>query len=225
MNNKRYGIEVLHWAGMKDEFLSNLKDILIENPHFINFENQYGENAIHIAAKMDNVKIVKWLIENTNIDFNKTIDKGNALSIAVEHNSIKTANYLINETNIDYKVTTKEGKNIFHLLMQHGNESLIEQLLTKYPQGINCLDNKNEHCLFDFILYFSKHKKYYLFDILQESIDPDIFKVINLKKQNLLDFTLSIIEDSHTKIEKMLKEELLFSLISQLKFYLEKEIE
>lgn len=225
MDNTRYGIEVLHWAGMKDECLPYLEDILIDNPQFVNFENKYGENALHIATRVNNVEIVKWLIEKTNIDYKKVIDVGNILLIAIESNSLKIANYLIDETDIDLKVVTKDGKNIFHLLMRRGNETLLEKLLAKYPEGINVLDNDNQHCLFDFITYFSQHKNYYLFDLLQERIESNIFKVVNKKQQNLLDFTYSIIENSDSKIEKMLKEELFSPLLSQLQFYLANTIE
>lgn len=220
MTNKRYGIEVLHWAGMKDEFLPYLEDILLDNPEFINFENKFGENAIHIATRVNNFEIVKWLIEKTNIDYKKVIDKGNVLLLAIDSNSLKIANYLIEETDIDLYVTDSEGKNIFHALMKRGNDELIDKLIIKYPEGLNVLDKNNEHCLFDFITYFSQHKKHYLFDILQEKMSPETFKSINIHKQNLLQFTYSIIQNSDTKFEKMLKKELLSPLISQLEFYL-----
>lgn len=221
MTTQRYGIEVLHWAGMKDEFLPYLQDVLLDNPEFINFENKHNENALHIATRVNNFEIVKWLIEETDIDYKKVVDKGNILLIAVDNNSLKIANYLINETDIDYTAQTQEGKNIFHLLMKRGNDELIEKFLEKFPEGINVLDNDNQNCLFDFIRYFSQHKKYYLFDLLQENMSPLIFKSINKDKQNLLDFTLAIIENSDTSIEKSLKEELYSPLISQLEFYLQ----
>lgn len=221
MTNTRYGIEVLHWAGMKDECLPYLEDLLLDYPQFTNFENKFGENAIHIATRVNNFEIVKWLIEKTNIDYKKVIDKGNALLLAIESNSLKIANYLIDETDIDLHATNSEGKNIFHSLMKRGNDDLIEKVLEKYPEGINVLDKNNENCFFDFITYFSQHKKYYLFDILQEKMNSNIFNSVNNKEQNLLQFTYSVIENSDTKFEKALKEELLSPLISQLEFYIQ----
>lgn len=221
MTTQRYGIEVLHWAGMKDEFLPNLQDVLLDNPEFITFENKHHENALHIATRVNNFEIVKWLIEGTTIDYKKMVDKGNILLIAIENNALKITNYLINETDIDYTVQTQEGKNIFHLLMKRGNDELIEHFLQKFPQGINVLDNENQNCLFDFITYFSQHKKYYLFDLLQEHMSPDILRTRNKLNQNILDYTLSIIENSDSTIEKQLKEDLYSPLISQLEFYLQ----
>ena len=83
MTTQRYGIEVLHWAGMKDEFLPYLQDVLLDNPEFINFENKHNENALHIATRVNNFEIVKWLIEETDIDYKKVVDKGNILLIEV----------------------------------------------------------------------------------------------------------------------------------------------
>lgn len=221
MENQRFGIEVLHWAGMKDEFLPYLQDVIFTHPEFINFENRFGENALHVATRVNNFEIVKWLIRHTQIDYQKVVDKGNALLIAIENNCFNIANYLIDETDIDYKACTKDGKNIFHLLMRRGNDDLIEKMLQKYPQGINVLDYYNQNCLFDFILYFVQHKKYYLFDFLLEHISPEIFKTTDYQGNNLLKFTYNVIEDSDTPLEKSLKEELYSPLIGQLEFYLE----
>lgn len=35
MTTQRYGIEVLHWAGMKDEFLPYLQDSLLIIPNLL----------------------------------------------------------------------------------------------------------------------------------------------------------------------------------------------
>lgn len=221
MENQRFGIEVLHWAGMKDEFLPCLKDIISTHPEFINFENRFGENALHIATRVNNIEIVKWLIEDTDINYQKTVDKGNALLIAIENNCFQIANYLIDKTDIDYTVCTKNGKNIFHLLMRRGNDNLIEKMLVKYPEGINVLDNYQQNCLFDYILYFVQHKKYYLFDFLLEYISPSIFKTSDNQNKNLLQFTYNYIADSDSDLEKSLKEELYSPLLGQLEFYFE----
>lgn len=221
MNNQRYGIEVLHWAGMKDEFLPQLQDIIDTNPEFINFENRFGENALHIATRVNNFEIVKWLIENTHINYQKVVDKGNALLIAIENNCFKIANYLIDNTDINFTVCTKEKQNIFHLLMRKCNDDLIDKLLTKYPEGVNLLDNKNHHCLFDYISYFPQHKKYYIFDIILNHMSQDVLKVIDINGNSLLKFTKNCIEDSHSEFEKTLKEDLFAPLLSQLEFYLQ----
>lgn len=221
MDNQRYGIEVLHWAGMKDEFLPQLEDIISTNPEFINFENRFGENALHIATRVNNFEIVKWLIENTNINYQKVVDKGNALMIAIENNCFKIANYLIDNTDIDYKTFTKDGENIFHLLMRRCNDDLVDKMLTKYPQGINLLNHNQHNCLFDYISYFTQHKKYYVFDMIVEHMSPEVFKVVDTEGFNILNFTYNIIENSDSDFEKSLKEELLAPLISQLEFYLQ----
>jgi ankyrin repeat protein len=220
MKQQRYGIEVLHWAGMKDEFLPHLEDIISTHPEFINFENKFGENALHIATRVNNIEIVKWLIEKSNINYQKVVDKGNALLIAIENNCFKIANYFIDNTDIDYTVRSQDGKNIFHFLVKRCNDELLEKMLSKYPEGINLLDNNKQHCIFDYIFYFGQHKKYYVFDMLIEHMSPKIFKQIDINGKNILDFTNYIIEDSQSSFEKLSKQELLSPLLSQLEFYL-----
>ena len=145
MKQTRYGVEVLHWAGMKDKFLPKLQEILVTNPEFTNFESKFGENALHIAARVNNFEIAKWLIEESGIDYKKTSSKGNALLIAIDSSSFEIANYLIQNTDIDFRAVNSEGKNIFHFLMRGGNDKLIQVLLEKYPEGINALDKNNEN--------------------------------------------------------------------------------
>lgn len=219
MNNQRYGIEVLHWSGMKDDFLP-LQNIFSTNSELINFENKFGENALHIASRVNNFEIVKWLIENTDINYQKLVDRGNALFIAIENHCFKIAHYLIDNTNIDYTICNEEGKNIFHLLMRTCNDDLIDKMLIKFPQAINQLDYYQQHCLFDYISFFNQHKKYYIFDKIIENMHSNVFNTKNVSGENLLQFTLNKIEDSISDFEKSLKEELFSPLVNQLDFYL-----
>ena len=214
MNETHYGIELLHWAGMSDEYLGYLDDLVFNHPEFINFENKYGENALHIASRMDNIEIVKWLIKHTDINYQKVVDKGNALLIALENNNFKIADYLLKNTDIDYTVSTHEKKNIYHLLARNGYDDIIEEMLEKFPEGINSLDIYSQNCLFDFIEYFSFHKKYYLFDLFQENMNYQIFIKENDKNYNILQFTEVLVSQSKTKIEKILKEELYSPLLN-----------
>ena len=220
MEKTRYGIEVLHWAGMKDEFLHKLQEIILENPELINFENKLGQNAAYIAARFNNLNILKWLIEEGDIDYKKVLINGNILTVAIELNSFEVANYLIDKTDIDYKVKNSLGKNIFHTLMKVCNDELIEKVLKKYPEGINVLDNGGENCLFDFISHFSRHKKYHIFDVIQERMSPNLFRKTNTSGYNLLTLTQSIIANSDSPIERSLKEQMFAPLLGQLEFYI-----
>lgn len=219
---KKYQIELFHWVGMKDDHLENVKEILESNPEFIHGENKFGENALHIACRVNNFQIAKWLIQNTDVNYNKVIDKGNALFVAIENNCFEIAEYLLNETNINYKVCNKQGKGIFHLLMQEGNDKLIDILIAKYPEGVNLLDNQMQNCLFDYILHYIKHEKTYIFDIIEQEMQPAIFNTLNTDGKNLLEFYIDYIDNSESEIEKQLKEDFFVHLKGQLEFYFAK---
>mgnify|MGYP003333903406 CR=1 FL=1 len=62
MNNEHYPIEVIHWAGMTDECLPDLKQLLEKYPDYINTKNGYNDNALIVAARTGNADIVKYLI-------------------------------------------------------------------------------------------------------------------------------------------------------------------
>lgn len=218
---QRHGIELLHWAGMKDDFLNEIQFLLNDHPEFINYENKYGENALHVAARVNNFEIFKWFIENTQINYNKKIDKGNVLLIAIENSNHQIARYLLENTDIDYKVKTEDNQNIFNYLMQSSSDFLLDFLIEKFPEGINNIDKHQQNCLFDFIVYYPRNKKSYIFDMILEHMDSEVFAIKNKMNQNLLQFTKNIIKDSKSKVERVLKEELYSSVLGQLEHYLE----
>lgn len=218
---QRHGIELLHWAGMKDDFLNEIQFLLNDHPEFINYENKYGENALHVAARVNNFEIFKWLIENTEIDYKKKIDKGNVLFIAIENSNHQIARYLLENTDIDYKIKTEDNQNIFNYLMRSSSDFLLDFLIENFPEGINNIDNHQQNCLFDFIIYYPRNKKSYIFDMILENMDSEVFAIKNKMNQNLLQFTKAIIKDSKSKVERVLKEELYSSVLGQLEHYLE----
>lgn len=188
-----YPIEAIHWAGMKDENLPDLKHILDKYPQYINAKNSQNDNLLLIATRVGNFNIVKYLIEETEININETILEGNALSVALQLNKKEIAHYLIDK-NIDTYALDNLGQNSLFLASQIGDDELIEKLLNK-GVNVNHIDSNGNNILFGFFSNYISHNNYLAFELIIHKLDKniisqknnmgiDIFKHIeNLKKE------------------------------------------
>ena len=138
-----YPIEALHWAAMKDENLNELKAILKKYPEYINATNIKNDNLLIVATRVGNFEIIKYLIEEENIDTNHSTTEGNALLIAIQNRKMDIAKYLI-ERNIDIHSIDNRGQNSLFIASQTGNDQLIETLINKNV-NVNHLDNHNQN--------------------------------------------------------------------------------
>lgn len=206
MNKKYYPIEVFHWSGMKDENINELINILNYYPEYVHEKNRVGDNCLFVATRSGNIKIVKYIIENTDIDINYISEEGNVFFVALENNKQEIIKYLLTK-NIDLSTKNKIGKNIFHLAAKKGDSDLIEILLEKKIEKLSILDldKNNRHCLFDLIENYSLHKNYWCFDLIQsnfpnsliyqkDNMGINIIEFIKIKQKELLNKyeTLSI---------------------------------
>lgn len=188
---KYYPIEVLHWSGMNDDCLDDLKSILMHHPEYINVMNPYHDNCLMIASKMGNIKMVEFLVKSTEIDINHSNNDGNALNIAVSNNQTDIVKFLIENTFISTKQKNVQGKSIYHLAAQKGNADLVEFFLEK-QLDITILDNKNRHCLFDLIESYVAHKNYWCFELIQENLPQNIFMTKGSDGKDILQYTEEI---------------------------------
>ena len=127
---KNYPIEVLHWAGMTDNCLSDLQTIIEESPELINTCTTDGDNALIIASRVNNPAIVQYLVEETAINIAQKGYHGNAFLVAVKENHQNIAMYLA-KNGVDIHAVNAEGKGAFHLAALNGNDDITEFLLEK----------------------------------------------------------------------------------------------
>jgi len=190
--NKYYPIEAFHWAGMKDEHIEELRDILNVHPEYVNSTNKYGDNCLFIASKSGNIEIVKYLVEDAGANLDHVGDDGNALMVAISSRQYEIADYLIDK-GINIAAKSKNGSNVFHIVANIGNADYIEKLLQIDGGGLKIeeLDNNKRHCLYNLISSYSFHKDYYCFELIQSSISDKVILGEDIKGVNVIDFAFN----------------------------------
>ncbi len=201
--NKYYPIEAFHWAGMKDEHIEELRDILNVHPEYVNSTNKYGDNCLFIASKSGNIEIVKYLVEEAGANLNHVGDDGNALMVAISSRQYEIADYLIDK-GINIAAKSKNGSNVFHIVANIGNADYIEKLLEIDGAVVKIeeLDNNKRHCLYNLISSYSFHKDYYCFELIQSSLSDAIILGEDIKGVNIIDFTLNVQNEMIQKTNK-----------------------
>jgi ankyrin repeat protein len=186
---KYYPIELLHWAGMKDEHIDELIDILNAHPEYIYETNDFGDNCLFIASRSGNLEMVKYIINNTKIDINCTNSDGNALLVAVSERKWEVVNYFLDETTIDKYAKNKRGEGIYHLAARAGNADLIEKLLEIDPEKrITDLDFLKRNCLFQLMENYGFHKDYWCFELIFQALPDEPLWTRDIEGLNIIDY-------------------------------------
>lgn len=201
---KNYPIEVLHWAGMNDSYLYELKRIIHESPELLNTTSKTNDNALIIASASNNIEMVKYLVEYTDIDQTLVGDSGNAFLAALKHNNTAIALYLAKHSKISIYEHDSTGKSAYHIAAFYGNDDVIQFLLEK-EVNINCVDDNLRNCLFYFVDNYTMHNNYVCFDYLEGNMDTDILKCSDKYNYNIIQYIDSLINNSENHIQKMLR--------------------
>jgi ankyrin repeat protein len=184
-----YPIELFHWSGMQDSNINMVEDILEAHPEYVHEQNAHGDNCLIIAIKSGNIQIVKYIIENTDIDINYTTKEGSALLESVKKGNVQMLDYLLSHKSIDLYAKNGKGENVYHIAAQSGNADLIEKLLEiDKTRMIGEVDNLGRHCLFSLIETYPLHKDYWCFEVILEALtDEELWKK-DTNNLNILDF-------------------------------------
>ncbi len=201
--SKYYPIEAFHWAGMKDEHIEELRDILNVHPEYVNSTNKYGDNCLFIASKSGDIEIVKYLVEEASANLNHVGEDGNALMVAISSRQYEIADYLIDK-GINIAAKSKNGSNVFHIVANIGNADYIEKLLEIDGADVKIeeLDNNNRHCLYNLISSYSFHKDYYCFELIQSSLSDEIILGEDIQGVNVIDFAFNTQNEMNPKTNK-----------------------
>ena len=112
----------------------------INSTQNINIQNKKGECILHMAYKMNNLSLLKYLL-SSQIDINLQRDDGSsALHIAIQ-NSFTSIAYLLIDANIDLNLTKSNSFTALHTAIYNQASIIIKHLLSK-PVDINCLSKK-----------------------------------------------------------------------------------
>ncbi len=199
---KYYEIELFHWAGMLSDNVAQIKDIVQSHPEYLFATNKLGDNCLLVAIQSGNINIVKYLINETDIDLNfQFIDRfelpgDNALMCSVVNNKKEITEFILENTNIKIDAVNAKGKTVYHLAAFNGDADLIEKLINLDDnRNINNLDRNNQHCLYDFIDNYIKTKDLWCLEVLLENMELNTINNKNKEELTIADY-----------IEKKMKE-------------------
>lgn len=117
MNN--YPIELFHWCGMPMDNVAEVQNILLHNPEFSRFTNKYGDDALFLSLKSNNIMTCKYLIESGLFDLERIY-----LSKDLKPDGNIFIN-LLNNSNIELAVSVlQKNSNLFYTILASGNNPL-----------------------------------------------------------------------------------------------------
>lgn len=216
-NTIYYPIEILHWAGMTDACLSDFIQICIAQPDLIHSLNAYQDNALMIACRIGNIKIVQYIIENTNIDIQHENYEGNALMIACKYKHQSIAQYLIENTKISIYTKDQHHNNLFHIIAQNGLDTIFELILQKKKRIFLFQKNQENktpfHTLIDFYMF---HKNYYLYELFLLKLQKKHLQLFYIHQKNILDYMYDLLEQK--PLEYAYLKSLIFLMKNKLHF-------
>ena len=95
----------------------------------INYQNELGENAAHIASKGGQTECVRILAETDRVDWNKRNEYGDTpLYMALEWGHSDTVDIIVQQPNIDYNVRNNDGDTLAQVAVRRGDEKCVETL-------------------------------------------------------------------------------------------------
>lgn len=124
-------IELLHWAGMSQEYAYVVEDILTKYPDYINKKTVSGENVAFIAAANENVEVLKIIYKMFPEALNLKTDNGNIIQLALKEQAYDSLKYLLSLEDIEFNDKAKNGMTITHFACLYGNSDILEVLDSK----------------------------------------------------------------------------------------------
>lgn len=109
-----------------------LRLVCRESKKYINERDSKSLTPAMYAAQNGHYECLKYLLDNANAKYNKTIksNKFTLLHLGVRSGSLNVVQYLIMKMGTSFlKCRTKEGATVYHLAAASGNDQVLEYLL------------------------------------------------------------------------------------------------
>jgi ankyrin repeat protein len=168
----------------------------IENPTKL---NSFGETPLHLATKSGNLKLVQYIVENTNTNINSQDFQGNTpLHFALKEGHTSVVQYFLSQGKyLNLKLKNFLGETPLHLAIHSNNLNLISQLTAidiiyeennLHQNPLDLAQRVCDPCIVEFLKDVAKYKtvlhyaaKNGKLDILKNSL---ITSDINLQDNN-----------------------------------------
>lgn len=105
--------------------LENAKLFKIDN-NIINNQNNYGESCLHVAINFNNNDIIKWILNNSNINLN--IKDYKYELTAIHYAIINNKTHLFDLKKIDLNVQDFKGRTYIHYLIMNNELSILNKI-------------------------------------------------------------------------------------------------
>lgn len=164
--------EELFFLAIEKNDINSIKKIVIKeiNINFIYYEKEFRNfTPLHYASFLGNLEIVKFLIEQDNIDINcKDIELWTPLHWAIHRGHAEIVKLLLKHKKIDINAKTNNLRTPLHNAMKELNLEIIKLLLSADNIEINCIESMQGltplhiaiyHRYFDAIQILMKHRK------------------------------------------------------------------
>lgn len=172
--------ELLHWAGIADNTISEIKRVIEKNPQSIYDLDLYNDNCLIIAAQQNNIENVKFLLTLKEIDINYVGGSGTAFHTALKKNYQEIIEILFYNTDLNLKVFHNEELTI-NIALKYDLWSYIGKFLEKNPELLYMHQNTFKKSFLSTFLEMYSHKVDYL--IFQCNILP-------FWKESMLDLSI-----------------------------------
>ena len=131
-----------------------IKSVLLTNNFDINREDFRGATALHYAAEMGDVEMIKIILNQPKARINvKTLDMGSTpLMIAAGSDKIEAVNYLI-ERGADVGITNNNGFTALMIAAEVGSVDCVQALLNSENCNINAQNHYGSNALMQGIKY------------------------------------------------------------------------
>ncbi|MDP2248392.1 MAG: ankyrin repeat domain-containing protein [Nitrosomonadales bacterium] len=146
----KWGNTALHAALMHPK-PDDIADMLIENEININAKGKNGMTALHLAARNNNITLVKKLI-NSDADIDDISEEGTALALSLRHKDIVE---LLIKNKADPNIADKYGITPLIIASKNSDKTVISQLIhvgaevnAESKNGETALQNAASHGYF-----------------------------------------------------------------------------
>jgi ankyrin repeat protein len=118
----------------------NFKILIDANPDLLNQRDPFnGNTALHSAAEMGNLEVVKYLIDEKGVDVNQANKDGERV-LHLAAGDLEVVKYLIDEKKVDINQFDRFGQTTLHYAARNRNLEVVKYLIDEKKVDVNQAD-------------------------------------------------------------------------------------
>eukprot|EP01083_Nonionella_stella_P082770 228553_1 len=139
--------------------LEDVKHFVSQDPTVVSStDSEKRRNALHLAAINGHIDVIRYLLEETEIDVMSTdTETKNSLHLAAANGHLEIVRYFVNETDLDVVSVVEmhlfKGQNALHLAALGGHHEVVRYLVTQTEIDVHCRDRWGKNALLHAMRY------------------------------------------------------------------------